>query len=302
MRLWAHEGLRDVAGGPCAASGLDLSPESARELWGAGLESLGIHPTKDDPVHLVVDSPERRVQSDLVRNHVWSTSVPAGSFHRLAPGVLIASPGFCCLQAAARSSTPRVMALEMECLGLYGRVGDARGVLDRNPIVTIDKLRIYLEAARPSPGANKALRALDWCMERSRSPLETKTAIILMLTPRLGGYGLPIPELNYPIRAEAGFFGVSQYASYEVDMCWPGRRTIVECDSYAYHCNSDQLDRDAKRRNSLEAMGWKVVSVTSGQLSGDSLDVLARQVAKDLGVRVSQPLPERRDWLLSQLV
>lgn len=49
-------------------------------------------------------------------------------------------------------------------------------------------------------------------------------------------------------------------------------------------------------------MGWKVSSVTNGQLTGDALDVLARQLGKDLGVEVRMPPPERRDWILSQIV
>lgn len=301
MRLWAHEGLERTLGAPVLASGLDLCPESMQEISSAGLEGLGLCPTRDDPLHILVDDPARRIQSGAVRNHVWSGRVPPGSLYRLAPGIAIASPGFCCLQHASRASIPSVVAMEMECLGLYGRQPGPRGFLDRSQLMTTESLRDYLKGARLCPGVNKACRALGWARERSRSPLETKTVIVLVLPRDLGGYGLPIPELNHLVRVLPESYPYSQFAQYEVDICWSDKRTVVECDSYENHRRPEQVDHDSMKRNSLEAMGWNVISVTNGQLSGDSLDVLARQIAKALEVTLRPPTPERRDWLLGQI-
>ena len=301
MRLWAHEGLLDRLGNPCSAQGLSWSAASAREVWQSGLEELGIRATKADPVHVLVDAPNARLRSERVRSHVWSGRVPAGSLFLLAPGVLITSPAFCCLLAGARASLPRVAARVMECLGRYGTSEGPRGFLDRRPLITRDELLSYLDGARSCPGANKVRRALKRSIDPTRSPLETRVALTLTLPARLGGYGLPLPEANYVIVPSARDVSVSQFARYEVDLCWPSRRTLVEVDSYQFHLGPEQLDADAKKRNSLKSMGWKVTSVTSGQLAGDALEVLARQLARDLGTRLSEPSPERRDWLVSEL-
>lgn len=77
---------------------------------------------------------------------------------------------------------------------------------------------------------------------------------------------------------------------------------IYEFNSYSEHLNKAALDNDAMKMNSLGAMGWTARAVTPGQLSGDSLDVLARQLAKALGVKARQPDPKSRDRLLSELL
>ena len=302
LRVWAQEGLLDRLGNPCQANGLDWTTGSFRKIRESGFESLGIAFTKKDPLHVLVDDPGHRLASERVKSHIWSGRLPAGSLYSLAPGVLISSPAFCCLQDAMSSSLPHATATIMECLGLYGLVPGGRGFLDRAPLLSRSELTSYLDGAKGCKGVEKARRALRLALNPARSPLETKTALLLTLPTKLGGYGLPRPELNYVVSTRPEDVPYSQFARYEVDMCWPGRKTIIEVDSYRYHTKAEQLDADAKRRNSLKSMGWKVISVTAGQLSGDALDVLARQVAKDLGVRGKTPEPALRDWLISELV
>ena len=301
MRIWAHEGLLNRVGSPLSGKGLDWTLESVRELRECGLEQLGITLSESDPVHVLVDSAERRARSRVVRSHVWSGRIPAGSFYRIAPGILIASPAFCCLQAAATGSLPYVASVEMECLGLYGRVDDSRGFLDRRPLLSISELEEYLLSARPCRGARSALEALKRCLYPSRSPLETRTALVLTLPRNMGGYGLPRPEMNCVVRPLPEEVPYSQFASYEIDVCWPQRRVAIEVDSYRYHSSRARHNTDAMKRNSLKSMGWKVTSVTDGQLSGDALDVLARQLAKDLAVKSAEPPAGLRDWLLDQI-
>ena len=296
MQIWARLGRVDAT----ACSPAQGSP-SARELWQADLGQLGVEATRKSPVHVLVGSPGDRICSERVRNHVWSGRIPPGSLYHLAPGVLVASPEFCCLQEAARASLPRVTMMLMECLGLYGLSEGSRGFLDRGPLFGRDEFGSYLDHARGCMGVRKARRALGLALARSRPPLETKTAILLTFPAKLGGYGMPRPQMNHTILPTAEDLPFSQFASYEVDLCWPERRAVVEVDSKRYHSSAERLDADAKRRNSLKSMGWKVTTVTSGQLSGDALDVLARQVGRDLWVEPARPSPERRDWLVGEL-
>ena len=299
MRIYAQEGVLDSLGMPLSPSGLDWSVSSAREFHSC-IERLGLDSRENDPVHVLVSGAERRIRTKGVMCHVWGGRIPAGSLFQLAPGVLIVSPGFCCLQMASYASIPRVAAIEMECLGLYGRVPGPRGFLDRRPLLSKRELEAFLCGTSSCQGSKKARQALRRCLAPTRSPLETKVALLLTLPPRLGGYGLPKPETNYVIRPSPEEFAHSQFPLYEVDLCWPKRRLVVEVDSYRYHSGVSRLDRDAKRRNSLTSMGWRVFSVTAGQLSGDALDVLAGQLSGCLGSG-GMPTADRRDWLLSEL-
>ena len=301
MRLWATPGHEDFE--PVRfVRGLEWSEGSWRELRETCARELGLLPTEDDPMCVLVDGSKKRIQSKSVRNRTWSGQLPAGALYQVSPGILVTSPEFCCLLDAARESVPHVIATVMEFMGLYGRECSVRGFVDREQLLSKDQLERYIQALPTCPGRHKLQKALVYALERSRSPMETKVIIILTLPGSLGGYGLPLPTLNYRIVPGPEDYPISQFSSYEVDACWLDRRTVLEFDSYFFHMSPEKFDADAKKRNSLKSMGWKVSSVTAGQLTGDALDVLAHQLAKDLGVELKCPTPERRDWLLSQLV
>ena len=76
MRLWAHKDLLNRLGNPCSSQ-TDWSARSSRDVLKGGLELLGIEPTRDNPVHILVDSSERRLRSQRVKCHVWSGRLPA---------------------------------------------------------------------------------------------------------------------------------------------------------------------------------------------------------------------------------
>ena len=181
MEIWAQDGLIDQLGNPYAASGLSWAAESAREVWDCGLDRLGVDGSKKAPVHVLVDSTKSRIQSDRIVSHVWSGRIPAGSLYLLAPGVLIASPAFCCLQIASRASFPRTASVVMECLGLYGKAPVKRGFLDRRALLTPEELTSYLDEAGGLMGAKKVRSALRHALYPTRSPLETKTVLLLTL-------------------------------------------------------------------------------------------------------------------------
>ena len=301
LRFWATHGQGD-ADPVSFAQSQNWAASSWREVRETCAHELGFVPTNQDRVHVLVEDANRRIQSASVASHVWSSPLPAGAFCRAAPGVLVASPAFCCLLDAARSSLPHVVCTVMECMGLYGRVPDSHGFVDRPQLVSRLEMESFVEGALSCPGSRKLRRAIRLALERSRSPMETKVIIILTLPNKLGGYGLPRPKLNVRIVPGPQDYPVSQFPLYEVDACWDSFRVILEFDSYLFHMSPEKFDADAKKRNSLKSMGWKVTSVTAGQLSGDALDVLAHQLARDMGISLSSPAPERRDWLINQLV
>ena len=78
--------------------------------------------------------------------------------------------------------------------------------------------------------------------------------------------------------------------------------TEIGCEGADVHRVLAGIDMSDAVMLAAKALGWKVSSVTEGQLSGDALDVLARQLGRDLGMEVRMPPPERRDWLLGQIL
>lgn len=299
LRIYAQDGLLDRLGPACNANALDWGSGSAREL--RELEQLGIPCSPNDPVHVLVDHESNRIQSARVINHIWSGVLPAGSLYLLAPGVAITSAQLCYMIAARTELPGALAATGMECCGSYGRARTPRGFLDRAPLCTTHQLKSYVTDSTGIQGVKQARKALPWVIEGSRSPLETKTALLLSLPAAEGGYGLEQPMCNYPIYPGAREAGLFQSPYYVADLCWPEHRALVECDSFAYHNSAAQLTHDAMKRNSLTSGGWTCLSATNDQLRGDSLAVFAQQVAAALGCQLRQPDPIKRDRLVDCL-
>lgn len=301
LQVWSTPGLLEAIGEPCRSTSTNWSSGSMCELRELGLERLGIEYSKLSPLHILVDSKEHRIRSEQTVSHVCATRLPPGSLYQLAPGLLVVSPELCCLEMARHCSVAQTAAIEMECMGFYGRVPTGRGFVDRDPLFTKEEFERFLQDAKGCHGVKTARRALSFALERSRSPMETKSLLVLTLPAELGGYGLPKPELNYTIWPSPEQRRVSQFPHYTVDACWPRQRVIYEYDSYAEHLKMSVFDSDAMKWNSLTSMDWKVKRVTNEQLSGISLDILARQLAQDLGVELIEPSPYDRDKLLQSL-
>lgn len=122
--------------------------------------------------------------------------------------------------------------------------------------------------------------------------METALAMALSMPPRLGGYGLPLPKMNYRVEArkggaDGGAGGKSRPRYYLCDLYWPGKRVDLEYDSDQEHVGPERISADAERRNDLQALGVTPLTATREQvMNDDGLDRLARQVGGALGVRV----------------
>lgn len=83
--------------------------------------------------------------------------------------------------------------------------------------------------------------------------------------------GLPIPQVQYPIDAPEG--------RWWVDLCWPGWRLVLEADGRKKYQGSEDLWKEKRRQDSIEAQGWTVLRVSYGDLmrpDGLSRTILAR--------------------------
>ena len=189
----------------------------------------------------------------------------------------------------------------MEACGAYGKDGSSRGFADRKAISNLASLKSYLDGARGCRGVKAARAALDLVIEGSRSPLETKTAVLLTAPTSCGGYGIPSPKSNWPVWPAASELSLFYDSYYLIDLCWPDKKVSLECDSYAYHSSKDERDDDARKRNALTSIGWTCLTATAGQLSGAALDTLAQQVCKALGIAFQQPLASLRDSLIESV-
>ena len=248
------------------------------------------------PLHILVGSSNARKATQNLRCHIVSREFPHGSFVQASPGLIASSPELCFLQMADELSLPELIALGYELCGSYrlDNEGESeRGFRDDAPLTSVAQLKAYLIRSTGFKGHKKALRAVRFIAEGSASPMETALCMLLTLPYLLGGYGFPLPQLNYPVDARSGTEKARGKHPYRCDLYWAEERVDVEYNSDAYHANPERIARDAMRQNALSSVGVTVVTVTRRQIVDTArLREFAEGLGKLLHKRLQCPLPE----------
>ena len=219
------------------------------------------------PVHVAVSSPIRRTSTQKVVFHKLPSQLPEHSFYKISNELYIASPEYCFLQAAVSLSIPELTLLANELCSIYIKDDLAEyGQRRRDPVTTTDSIRKYLYKAENRRGLRKARTAIQYALDRSNSPMESRLAVLAALPLSRGGYGLIKPELNLEVKLPKDAAEYMKCLSLFCDMVWKKQKVILEYDSLLAHLNIQQHFRDKKRATALNLAGYKVISVTAEQL------------------------------------
>lgn len=289
-QLSALECLREAS-----ASSWSLSPlprraalafiPCAREV--KQLESLGCGFLSKPLYLLVANAADRRkIKGTVCR--LCPSDVASCSILVTRGGLLTEGPQLCFLHRASELTLPLLVEMGFELCGSY-RIypADPKGFLERAPLTSRSQLIRFVEGVCGAKGSARAKRAMVFVRDGSRSPMETIVVMLLCLSPWYGGYGLPMPHLNYRVNVSRNARKASANGYYLCDAFWPEALLDVEYDSDLAHTGSTRISHDAKRRNGLISMGITVITVTREQvLDCDEMDKVAHAVAQRLDRRL----------------
>lgn len=118
---------------------------------------------------------------------------------------------------------------------------------------TFDRLLTYC-TERHLHGVRRARRAMVLVVEGSESPMETLIRLMLVFA------RLPCPEANVWIVDHDG------RRVARADLLFVRFKVIVEYDGWQHERSSRQRQRDRERREVLEALGYRLIVVTSADL------------------------------------
>ncbi|HEX6759404.1 MAG TPA: DUF559 domain-containing protein [Propionibacteriaceae bacterium] len=113
-------------------------------------------------------------------------------------------------------------------------------------------------------GAKAARRAAGYVRDGVDSVTESRLRMLLVLA------GLPEPQVNFIMRHPDGSWRM------RFDLCYPALKLIIEYDGRQHAMNSAQWQRDLRRREELDALGWRLIVVTAADLFDAPEQVLAR--------------------------
>lgn len=282
---------------PSRVRSLKDATSSRTEIVSAGIWRLGIgEPTEERPLEVLLHDASQRTRSRAVRARVWTSSLPSTAFRTLRKDMYVSSPEFVFLQLANRLDLPDLIALGMELCGTYRRnvevprLGGEAVTLStayhQPPLSSPQRLRGFVSSMKSAPGQPKALKALDYVLPNSASPMETALYLLLCLPRRMGGYALPKPELNPPIVfSKSGRKYTLRFAA-KPDLYWRKARLDLEYDSNEFHDESTRAI-ESMRQKALERMGIEVIGLTPDELFSTNLfHATAMRIARRLKRRI----------------
>jgi very-short-patch-repair endonuclease len=126
---------------------------------------------------------------------------------------------------------------------------------------------VAASAAYRGRQARSARRAAAYVRGGVDSPMESRLRMLLILA------GLPEPVVNHALRDEIG------RVLYRLDLSYPQWRVAIEYDGRQHAENTAQWRWDVQRREGLDANGWRLVVVLSGDLYRSPARTLERVVS-----------------------
>lgn len=209
-------------------------------------------------VHLLVTSRDRQRRLKDAHVHLLSVPVPAGSFVRTLGQVYVVSPELLFVMRAAELDLVPLLELGHELCGTYRLSEDGAATYGVKPLTSVSALASFARKCRGLAGVKRALKAVRWLADDSRSPAETALSIAFRLPYRYGGYSLGSPLLNHEIALDEAAARILGRDRISPDLYWPDARHPCEYDSRTFHSSREQADYDERRRNAYAAMGMSV--------------------------------------------
>jgi len=256
------------------------------------------------PLDIFVTTLEARRPSKKTRPHVFGGALPDNSFISLGNGLFVSSPELCFFQMASKLTLIKLIELGFELCGTFALPAQAENPKEEETeadeecfynlpeLTNVKRLAGYVKRMKGVNGYNRASRALRYMADNSGSPMEAILTMLLTLPYKYGGYGLPMPKLNYLITPDKVAKRSTNQAYFKCDLFWPLKNLAVEYDSEAHHAIKKKIAEDAIRRNALSALGILPIIVTKQQLYNVyEIEKVAVQLSRQLGKQLKHKKP-----------
>lgn len=238
------------------------------------------------PLHVLAPDGKRPRNTADVVFHTWSARVPAAQLREPVGGLCCLGPELTLLHLAADLHPAALLMVAHELCGRYRIRLEQPGFFEAEPLTTPRRIAACGRANAGAPGAKPLRGAIPHMGGNARSPMEAAVALLLGLPNRLGGLGLPRPELNRRVTPGRRGREATSASFYDCDLLWPEARLALEYDSDLCHADADRLNSDAARRTALLALGITVVTATHDQIyQPRQFHQLETTLRRQLGVR-----------------
>ena len=270
---------------------LPLTPELLGEL-----ARLGFAPSKNRPLDLLFSTDAGRSRAAAVLAHATNLPLPVGSLLQVSEHVAITSPELTFALVARKQDVRHLALVASELCGTYVPTPPGLPLGTRSPLTSTARLLTFLTEMYPKQTA-APLVAARLAFDGAASPMEAKLALLLSLPTRLGGFGLPRPQLNRPFALSPEAQLVYPHTPCRLDLSWPGTDLDVEYDGSGDEHSGDMHAKDVARLAALRLDGVDVLVLAKQQVYDPrAFAQMVQVIAGKLGGQAGQAGQARRPW------
>lgn len=244
------------------------------------------------PYQLIVCTREDRRRTALTQSHVLNLREGYYPALRITDELFVSTPEFTFLQMSSVLDDERLLLLGCELCGRYG-IRDGK-VFMRGQTCPSQDLLTFAEQTPRIRGRKRAIMVAPSVLGGAGSPMEAALALVFHAPREQGGFGLEAPELNRQLPVDGNARRLWQGDFITPDMLWGKANLVIEYDSDLHHTARHRIASDARRRDVLVELGYRVVTVTTEHMQSVwEIERIAGIVARALGTPLEAADDER---------
>lgn len=253
------------------------------------LTDCGLSLSQLEPIDMMVNFDFERTRASGIRCHAFGRLLPTDHLVELTSGILITDEVFTFALASSWMQPLEQLEFGYEICGSY-RMGLSPfdPYSEKSLDTSVFDIKKFLGFHPGVHGFKKSSRVARHIRDRSASPAETIIAILLTLPQSQGGLGIRAMELNARVDIPPDLSSLARSKFFKIDALIQraGVRVGIEYKG-GHHDEPDRKGRDAEREAVLAAMGYKMISITSAQLTSQlACHRSINAVANALGIRI----------------
>jgi hypothetical protein len=202
--------------------------QSAVACMGTAAGLYGFDLENTDAVHVLDPGVRLRPTTGLIVHQ------RVGAPLQHVAGRLATAPAWTAIEVARTLRRPRVLATLDAAL--------------RSLRCTRAELESAVQEQKGRRGIVVVRDLLPYADGRAESGMESEARLVMI------DYGLPLPELQYEIRALDG-------TVHRVDFAWPEHRVVAEYESVDWHSGRVEMIRDKKRYADFQDLGLRIIPI-----------------------------------------
>lgn len=238
------------------------------------------------PIHILVPPNSSWKRTRTIIPHEFGGALEPGNLWHLTDSVLLCGPALSFIQTGTHMPELDHLLYGYQLCGAHALDEIPGGIVQRRPLALTAELGSFIERHPCLRGARIARNRMRYLRDGAASPMESALALRLLLPRKRNGMGIASLVLNHCIEVPAHLHRLAGCRRFYLDVFIPKANIGLEYDSDAFHAAPEKIARDATRRNILEGLGIRMITVTRRQLlDADEFRSVAESINALLGRR-----------------